>query len=172
MSMLEILYKADIVVYGAQRTELAGLEEDTTDAMFEVFCVLKNSVVDVEVPEMVRILQIKPITTCTGTEYDMDEHILLALTPYQGHFMWHELNVTPDNMAFPVSNTTMSRALTVCGLDEPQLPTGRDVTTSPTCPQRSEIVVTQDTCTNTASQSLYQTLLLVTMTIIVSLQFF
>ena len=165
MSMEEIMYKADIVVYGAQRTQLAGLEEDTTDAMFEVFCVLKNSVANVQVPEMVRILQIKPITSCTGTEYDMDEHILLALTTENGHFKWHEVNVTPDNMAFPVSGATMSRALTVCGLDDPQLPTGRNVTASPKCPLKSEIEVTPDTCTDTASHSVHQTLVVVAITI-------
>ena len=158
--MEEILYKADIVVYGAERSRVPGLDADyagTKDAIFEVYCVMKNSHPDLDIPETIRLLEVEPITSCTGTEYELNQDILLAIKPKGENFEWHEVNVTPDNMAFVVTNSVMTDALTVCGLDTPTLPTGRGSSEDPSCPALNQIVVTADTCTNTAISAMQLT---------------
>ena len=42
MSLEEILYKADGVVYGREVQRVEGIREFSKDGLFEVHCVLKN----------------------------------------------------------------------------------------------------------------------------------
>ena len=58
-------------------------------------------------------------------EYNLNTDILLAITSEGDHFRWHEVNVTPDSMAFAATNITIATALRVCGLDSPVPAVGR-----------------------------------------------
>jgi len=143
MEMEEILYRADIVVYGEETerynvgaSEVEGLER--MDSIFNVYCVFKNDDITLPIPNSIILETVAPRTDCSGTRYNIDERIILAIQRTDsGNFTWHEVNVVPDGAAFPASESNLEKAVSVCGLTEAIVPDGHDALTSPTCPDAS-----------------------------------
>ena len=141
--MEEILFKADIVVYGME-TERVADPSGFQNAKFQVFCIFKSPGPD-PIPQNITIEEVYPQTSCSGTFVDIGESVILALKrATNGNFKWHEVNVTPDSANFVPTKDNLARTVRVCGLQSPMLPAGRLASQKPTCPQVSQ---TDEMCT-------------------------
>lgn len=100
--------------------------------MSSIFCHSRTPV-----PSQIRLLEVYPITSCAGTTYELNEDIVLAIRKDGDHFKWHEVNVSPDSMAFTANEENLKRAAQVCGLESPYEPAGHNSASQPSCPVRN-----------------------------------
>jgi len=152
MEMEEILWKADIVVYG-QELYRYKVDDDFYDSTFQVFCVFKNDDESLPLPQNITLERVDPVTSCSGTNYNLNEDIILAIQRTEsGNFQWHEVNVVPDGAAFEASEENLGRVIWICGLDEHQEPEGSSIDNGlPGCPAIPEIYRECVTCSETST---------------------
>ncbi len=135
MSMEQVLYQADIVVYGQETSRYTS---GTVNAIFEVFCVLKDSNYLMNMTTNIVIEEVEPRTSCSATEIETMTHIILALQRIaSGNYIWHEVNIL-DTAAYDATTDNLNKVMTICGLQQVALPSDYNVTSSnPVCPVSS-----------------------------------
>ena len=140
--MERILYNQAIVVYGKETmryTPPGAPDPQLQNANFTVYCVLKNDDSSQPIPENIIVEEVSPVHSCSGTKITLQTDVILGLRRKEstGNFLWDEPNVTPDGAAFDYTPEVLVRATSVCGVQEPAVPQGRDANAMPTCPQIS-----------------------------------
>lgn len=132
--MEEILFAADIVVYGKETERIKYQVEGNEDekALFSIYCVLKS---EKPLNSTITIYNVLYRTSCSGTKVITGKDYILALKEKDDGYEWHEVNVVPDGASFEADAATLAKATRVCGLTNPALPlnsvTGK-------CPSRFE----------------------------------
>ncbi len=131
-SMERVLFWSDIVVYGK---EVSRFTHITTNANFEVFCILKDTSPSSNIAANITIEEVAPRDSCSATEVQSGAHIILALQRLEsGNFVWHEAHVL-DSASYDATSDNLNTAVSVCGLQQVALPTDYSSdSANPTCP--------------------------------------
>jgi len=173
-SMEKILHHQDIVVYGQEVSRFTPPDATHRNAIFSVFCVMKNDNTELPIPHNLTVEWVEPHSSCSGTWITLNTPIILGLTrTSSGNFARHEPH-DMDSASIVVgdpSEGVLSRAMGVCGLEEAVLPSGRLRSEEPQCP-RSVDVATKDVSLCTTGNAAHNAMLPTSLIIVVALCYF